>query len=185
MLRQIGRIVKRTCACFVLGLVSVAAGVNAQDTIPPAGMTNERLEALIAKVDPTYTGQAGAWSFTLEGVGIQVMTDVAADRMRIVAPIVSTKALSKDELYRLMQANFDSALDARYAIANEVLWGTFLHPLSSLDEREFLLAIGQTTNVVISYGTTFSSGMFVFSGGDSEELQHGVLERLKRLFNSI
>ncbi len=37
--------------------------------------------------------------------------------MRVLIPIEGTDDLLKDELLRLMQANFDSALDARYAIA--------------------------------------------------------------------
>jgi len=36
-----------------------------------------------------------------------------------------------------MQANFDSALDARYAIAKGKLWSAFIHPLSELNEEQF------------------------------------------------
>ncbi len=42
---------------------------------------------------------------------------MTAIRMGELIPIEGTDNLSKDELLRLMQANFDSALDARYAIA--------------------------------------------------------------------
>ena len=70
-------------------------------------------------------------------------------------------------MLRIMQANFDSALDARYAIAQGKLWGTFIHPLSELSDLEFLIALGETANIVLSYGTSYSSGMFMFGGGDS------------------
>lgn len=46
--------------------------------------------------------------------------------MRVMIPINAADVLPPEELLRLMQANFDSALDARYAIANELLWGVFI-----------------------------------------------------------
>ncbi len=148
-------------------------------------MDNDRIEKIIAAVDKGFRGEAGYWEFNVEGVALQVITDESADRMRIIAPILKTDKLSKDELYRVMQANFDSALDARYAIAKGILWGTFIHPLSSLTGKDFLMGIGQTANVVMSYGNTYSSGVMVFGGGDSETLQRELMERLKRLSETI
>ena len=101
----------------------------------------------------------------------EIIMRIDADRMRVLIPIEGTDDLSKDELLRLMQANFDSALDARYAIAQGQLWAAFIHPLSSLTDEEFLLGIGQTANVVASFGSTYSSGMFIFGGGDSAEIE--------------
>ena len=72
---------------------------------------------------------------------------------------------------RLMQANFDSALDARYAIAQDTLWGVFIHSLSELSDDEFLTALGETVNIVLTYGTTYSSGLMIFGAGDSAEIQ--------------
>lgn len=169
-----------------LALSSLCSTVFAQ-TIDNASapMTNQRLQELITKVDKNYEGKLGYWSFTVSGVGVQVITDESADRMRVIAPVIKTDTLEKDELYRLMQANFDSALDARYAVANGILWGTFIHPLSSLGDEQFLLGLGQTVNIVISYGSTYSSGALVFRGGDSDGLQRELLERLKSLSEAI
>ena len=148
-------------------------------------MNNGRLHAIISLLDDKASGEAGYWQLTLEGVPLQVITDEAADRMRIIAPIMNTDDLTKDELFRLMQANFDSALDARYAIAQGILWATFIHPLSTLNDNDFLMGLGQTANIVISYGSTYSSGVLVFRGGDSDELQQQLLERLRRLSDAI
>jgi len=148
-------------------------------------MNNARLHEIINLLDEKTEGENGYWKFSLEGVPLQVITDENADRMRVIAPILKTDDLSKDELFRLMQANFDSALDARYAIANGILWGTFIHPLSSLTDEDFLMGVGQTANVVISYGSTYSSGALVFNGGDSGDLQQGLFERLRKLRDAI
>ena len=134
-------------------------------------MTAVRLGELILAVDEDAVLEEPAWIFSLEGLEVIVVYDIDADRMRIIIPIGPATDIPRDELVRLMQANFDSALDARYAIAQDMLWGVFIHPLSELSDDEFLTALGETANIVITYGTTYSSGLMIFGGGDSAEIQ--------------
>jgi len=144
-------------------------------------MTNARLGEIISRIDSNAKGESGFWSFTVEGVSVQVITDERANRMRIIVPIAKTQDLSQDELYRLMQANFDSTLDARYAIANEILWSAYIHPLEQLNDEGFLVGLGQAVNVALTYGTTYSSGLLNFEGGDSKGiLKKNIIEELKR-----
>ena len=134
-------------------------------------MTLDDLEATIAALDENYERQGNTIGFTFSEANITVVADPTADRMRIVTPILPAAQLDEPILIRLMQANFDSALDARYAIGQGILWSTFIHPLSPLTEQQFLSGIGQTINTAQSFGTTFSSGEVVFGGGDSNELR--------------
>jgi len=134
-------------------------------------MSNSRLDMLIKRVDKNAKGKPGYWTFTVANQKILVITDEKADRMRIISPVVKSDKLSQGELHRLMQANFDSALDARYAIAKGILWSAFIHPLSSLTDEDFLVSLGQVTNLVTNYGRSFSSGALIYRGGDSEGLQ--------------
>ncbi|MFV1997999.1 MAG: type III secretion system chaperone [Acidiferrobacterales bacterium] len=134
-------------------------------------MSNQRLGKIIKRLDTKATGQPGYWKLSIDGVKLIVITDERADRMRIIAPITSAQSLSTKKLYRLMQANFDTALDARYSIAKSVLWSTFIHPLKSLSDREFISGIGQVVNLGQTYGGNYTSGALVFRGGDSETLQ--------------
>jgi hypothetical protein len=134
-------------------------------------MTAIRMSELILRVDENAINEGSTWYFNIIGLDAVLVFDIEADRMRVLIPIENTGDLSKDELLRLMQANFDSALDARYAIAQGQLWGAYIHPLSTLTDEEFLLGIGQTANVVASFGSSYSSGMFVFGGGDSGEIE--------------
>lgn len=134
-------------------------------------MDNARLGELIKRIDEKAKGDPGYWTLLVEGKQVLVITDEKADRMRIISPITASAELTQQQLYRIMQANFDSALDARYAVAKEVLWSTFIHPLSSLSDREFLVGVGQVVNLVSNYGTSFSSGALIFRGGDSDGLQ--------------
>ncbi len=134
-------------------------------------MTNARIDSLVRKIDKNATGKPGFWRFTVENMTVTIVTDERADRMRIIIPIVDAKELDEKMMFRLMQANFDSALDARYSIAKGVLWSAYIHPLSSLDDKTFLSAIGQTVNLSATYGGSFSSGALIFNGGDSSELK--------------
>jgi hypothetical protein len=103
------------------------------------------------------------------GHPVYVVTDEAADRMRIIVQIAPASQLTQEDLYRMMQANFDTALDARYAIAREVLWAAFIHPLSPLTDDAFRAGFQQAVTLAETYGTSYSSGGLRFQGGDTPQ----------------
>ncbi|MEO1594580.1 MAG: hypothetical protein AAFS02_04980 [Pseudomonadota bacterium] len=153
---------------------------EATDT-PDDAMTMDRIETIIERLDEDYERNGNSLLFSFAERQILLVSDPEADRMRIMIPVNDAAALDPEELMRLMQANFDSALDARYAIANGTLWSTFLHRLSTLTEIDLLSGIGQTINTADSFGTSYSSGEFVFGGGDSGELQRRqLIDELQR-----
>ncbi len=173
--------------CLVAPLAGVAQDGNPEDgaAVPNESrgprMTAERLGELITRVDDEALHQGATWFFHIEGLETVVVYDVAADRMRIIIPIVASEELLAEDLQRVMQANFDSALDARYALGQGTLWGAFIHPLGTLTDEEFLVGIGQTVNVVLSYGSNYSSGLFIYGNGDSAEIERQrLIERLKK-----
>jgi hypothetical protein len=139
------------------------------------------IDAALKKIDKEIKRETNIWQFELGKRQVIVITDPVAERMRIMVPIGDATLLDQALLTRLMQANFDSALDARYAIANDVLWGTFIHPLTSLDEKGFVSGLAQSIAVADNFGGSFSSGAVVFGGGDSTKLQaQELLELLKK-----
>ncbi|MEM1385615.1 MAG: hypothetical protein AAGG06_18485 [Pseudomonadota bacterium] len=138
-------------------------------------MTLDRLGEIITGIDPEAQAGGTAFQMTVEDVPIFVVTDPNQDRMRAMTPIRSADGLSEAELQRMMQANFDSALDARYAIAQGRLWSVFIHPLGALEKNQFLSGIGQVVNLAVTYGGLYTSGELTFGGGDSRELQRRAL----------
>lgn len=169
---------------FTLMSFSAVSIVLATETQPPecvcdqAGiMNNEQLEKIIRKIDSKAEGRSGFWRFTVADRELLVITDENANRMRILTGVVEIEELEEERLTRVMQANFDSALDARYAIARGVLWSAFLHPLSTLYERDFVSGIAQVVNLAVTYGGTYSSGAITFGGGDSDGLIQELLEK--------
>ena len=147
-------------------------------TEPP--MTLERLATIILNIDEAAQLRGAAIEFTIQDIPVIVVADPRADRMRAMVPIRSSDGLEPEELMRLMQANFDSALDARYAVARGRLWGVFIHPPSPLEQDQFLSALAQTVNVARTYGQTYSGGAQVFGGGDSNGIYQELLDDLRK-----
>jgi len=159
------------------------------DTLPEAAleppMTLLRMAEIIRAIDPEAQPAGNAIQFTIDDIPIIVIADPRADRMRAMVPIRSAEGLDASELMRLMQANFDSALDARYAVAQGRLWGVFIHPLSPLEKDQLLSAFVQTINVARTYGQTYSGGATVFGGGDSNGIYQELLKELQELGEEI
>lgn len=163
---------------------------EAQDNAPEPGpekelellaeppMTYERLGRILAALDPEMQPSGPAFRLQISGVELFVVTDVSADRMRAMVPIRPAADLTSEDLMRMMQANFDSALDARYAVANGMLWAAFIHPLSPLEKDQLISGIGQVVNVARTYGTLYSGGGAQYGGGDSNNLQQQLIEEL-------
>lgn len=153
---------------------------TAPDAPAPEGrMTVERLGQIVKAVDPEAVLRGTAMELTIQDVPVLIVTDARADRMRAMVPIRAAEGLDAAELLRLMQANFDSALDARYAVAQGRLWGVYIHPLSALEREQFLSGLAQTVNVAHTYGQTYSGGAQVFGGGDSNGLYQELLDGLR------
>ena len=86
----------------------------------------------------------------------------------------------------MIQANFDSLLVARYAVARGVLWSVLLHPLGSLTESQFLIGVGQTVNLARFHGISISSGLMNFGGGDSNVIrERELIEKLLQKRNML
>ncbi|MEO1045451.1 MAG: hypothetical protein AAFX04_08445 [Pseudomonadota bacterium] len=148
------------------------------DTVPGADEALARLATIVDQVDPEAKRTNNSWELTVGETTLIVVTDPAAGRMRIITPIAAVEDLPEGALMRLMQANFDTALDARYAIANNLVWGTFIHPLISLTDRDFASGLLQTKSLADTFGTTFSSGALSYGGGDSSAIIEDQLEQL-------
>ncbi|WP_308915501.1 hypothetical protein [Jannaschia sp. LMIT008] len=161
-------------ALFLLAALGLPATAAAQ------AMDLDRMEGIVTRLDADAERAGPAFRLTVEDVPVLIVTDPRADRMRAMVPIRSAEGLTDADLLRMMQANFDSALDARYAVAEGRVWAIFIHPLSPLRDDQLISGIGQTVNAALSYGTLYSSGIVQFGRGDSAAEQRKLLERLQR-----
>lgn len=152
--------------------------VPENEETPPTVAAAIGLLTLVTMIDEDAEITGNGATFAVDGTPVTLVFDVNADRMRLFTRVAASDGLSGAQLKRLMQANFDTALDARYAIAGGQVWSTYMHPLVSLTEDDFVSAIAQTVTLVRTYGTTFSSGALSFGAGDSNAEIQKLLEGL-------
>ncbi|MFU8776351.1 MAG: hypothetical protein ACNA7M_01595 [Roseovarius sp.] len=165
-------------ASLLLITTPLAAQEPAPAPAPEPQMTLDRLDTIIRTLDPEAQSNGRVWQLSINEVQILIVTDATADRMRAMTPVAKAEDLSTDDLNRVLQANFDTALDARYAIAKDLLWSAFIHPLKALEKDEFISGLGQVVNLAQSYGTLYSGGALQYGGGDSEALQRALIDDL-------
>lgn len=176
-----------TLAVLTLGLAAEAPAQTAETPapLPPeasreaeAPMTLDRLGEIIFGLDENAQTNGNVFQMTVEEVPVLIVTDPIMDRMRAMVPIRSTEGLTSEEIARMMQANFDSALDARYAIAQGRLWSAFIHPLSPLEKNQFISGLGQVVNLAKTYGSLYTGGAMTFRGGDSQAIHRDLIDGL-------
>jgi len=169
--------------CFVM----MPCASLAQEVAPPVTtrvpeaeppMSPDRLTSILLALDPDSAPVGGGISLTLGDVPVMVFMDGGANRMRAIVPIASADGLGPEDMQRVLQANFDTALDARYAIANGRLWSVFIHPLRELEREQLISGLAQTVTLAQTYGTLYASGGMSFGAGDSAELHQELFEEL-------
>ena len=69
----------------------------------------------------------------------------------------------------MLEANFHSALDAKYSMFEGFVISVYTHPLRELTRDQFVDAMGQVVNLAQNFGTTYSSTSLIFGGENSEE----------------
>lgn len=133
-----------------------------QQSIDALAMTPTRLEMILEEEGTNVRSQNNQWQLDLENQTLLVLVNEERDRMRIVTPVVPITQLTPDQVGHTLVANFHTALDARYAVTDDMLVSVFVHPLSSLQEDDLRSALHQVANLANNFGTTYSSEGMIF-----------------------
>ena len=153
---------------------------GAEAAPPPSGLSQSEpgtcpritsgrdLEVWVRGADPNAQRGGNTWEFSFQRRQALLVFDETAGRMRLMTPAADAKALAVSAVERALQANFDTALDARYAIAHGLVWSVFIHPLPTLTEADFASALRQVVTAAETFGSSYSSGELHFRGGDAE-----------------
>ena len=135
----------------------------------PAKMTFVKLDKIIRNFSTTVQQGPNFWQFLDGDIQMMCIVDTTHDRMRVITPIIDTDELTEEHKEKIMAANFHSALDARYAANDGVLYSAFIHPLSPLREKELRAALKQVSVLARTFGTTYSSSELIFGGQTSDK----------------
>jgi hypothetical protein len=133
-------------------------------------MTHGTLARLLERVLEDMEGSDGFWHGQRNEVTVYVVSDVEHDRMRIMAPIGELRVTDSSFLSILLQANFDRALDAKYALRKKELWSVFMHPLSTIVPDDLGTFVDQVVQLVKNTGTTYASSDLIFGVSEDERL---------------
>ncbi len=125
-------------------------------------MTTQAMAKLLDSYLTDLEGQPGFWRGARNEVPVFVFSDDEHDRMRIMSPIGVIEELDADLLHVLLQANYDRALDARYAMRGNELWAVVVHPLATLATDDLPSLFDQVVMLAKNTGTTFASTELVF-----------------------
>jgi len=133
-------------------------------------MTHGTLARLLERVLEDMEGSDGFWHGQRNEVTVYVVSDLEHDRMRIMAPIGELRVTDASFLSILLQANFDRALDAKYALRKKELWSVFMHPLSTIVPDDLGTFVDQVVQLVKNTGTTYASSDLIFGVSEDERL---------------
>ena len=133
-------------------------------------MTTQAMGKLLDAYLGDMDGQPGFWRGSRGDVPVFVFCDDAKDRMRIMAPIGVVDDLEAEFLHLLLQANFDRALDARYAMHGRELWSVVVHPLATLATDDLPSLFDQVVTLVKNTGSTFAATDVVFQSFPSDQI---------------
>ena len=128
----------------------------------PPSMTTQAMGKLLESYLQDFEGQPGFWRGTRHEVPVFVFSDDEHDRMRLMSPIGLVEELDADLLHVLLQANYDRALDARYAMRGNELWSVVVHPLATLATDDLPSLFDQVVMLAKNTGTSFASTELVF-----------------------
>jgi len=132
-------------------------------------MTNERMGTILKQEIGEVEGSAGSWQFIYGDHLVMVITDEAANRMRIFSPIIEEKDLEPGQYKEMLEANFHSALDAKYCLYEGFAIAVFTHPLRELSKHQLIDAARQVVNLAATFGTAYQSTGLIFSPRAEEE----------------
>ena len=152
----------RRLVLTVFALLSIVINSHAADVI--SGMTQDRLQDIILEVGSDVLISGNVVRFNFGGAELLCISDVTADRMRIVSPVVDLREIESEQLLIALAANFHTVLDARYAISDGSIYAAYIHPLSPLSDEQVLSAIRQVASARNTFGDEYSSGELMFGG---------------------
>lgn len=130
-------------------------------------MDNNQLEAILKTQGKIIEGQPGSWRVAYQEGILLIITDQTNNRMRIIMPIIEKAKITDEQYVEILEAQFDRALDVKYALFEDVLWSVFAHPLGELTEAQVKDAMSQVYYAGYNFGGSYQSTDLIFGGGDN------------------
>lgn len=174
----------KTIFSLLLIIFIFSAPLYSQKTpIPQVGMTNQIMERILKEKVEYLEGVPGNWQMIYQERLVFILTDETNNRMRIFTPFIEIDSLGIGEADKLLEANFHSALDAKYCFFEGLAMSVYTHPLRELTKDQFQDALLQVVTLANNFRGSFSSTDLLFSPSiqEKEEPSKEEIEKEKRL----
>ena len=132
------------------------------NSLAQPGMSQQILENTVKKLANKSEGSQGFVKFKYNKLTMYLISDVKHDRMRIITPVSNYGDLTELQIFKVLESNFHKSLDARYAISKGILYSAYIHPLSTLTIKQIQSAVSQVSNLSITFGKQYSSGVLTY-----------------------
>jgi len=139
-----------------------------QQATEQLGMTQSEMKRIISEIAEDVEGDTNNLTFYYNNANLTLLSNQAANRMRIISPVVSAKDLNEQQILATLLANYHLSLDARYAIGDGILYAVFIHPLKELSEDQLVSAVRQVATLRNTFGTSYTSGELSFGVQQSQ-----------------
>jgi len=118
------------------------------ESVPRQEMTQSRMADIIKGLVDETQDSGNSINFVYDEVAITLVSDAAANRMRLVSPVIEASNMSEQQIIASLVSNYHLALDARYAIGS---------------------GVRQVATLSKTFGTTYTSGELSFGVQAEEE----------------
>jgi len=125
-------------------------------------MNQAAMENIVKQMALESAGEKGVVEFNYHQVKMYLISDTKHNRMRIIAPITEYDKLERTQIDLMLESNFHSSLDARYAVSKGILYSAYIHPLSALSQDQLESAVKQVANLALTFGNGYTSGTLEF-----------------------
>jgi len=146
------------------------------DVLAQDKMSNKKIAKALNKITQELEGESGNWQVLYNDFPLFILTDESSNRMRIFTPIIEEMELKVGQMKRMLEANFHSALDAKYSLYEGFVIGIYTHPLQELDEVQMVDAMKQVVNLSKNFGTSYTSTDMMFG----HSAQNATEKKLKK-----
>lgn len=132
-------------------------------------MTIEKMDSIFSAEAEELDGDGGTWQLFYGNRVVFILTDATHNRMRIFTPIGAEEDLEEGQQKAMLEANFHSALDAKYSLYNGFIVSVYTHPLKELTTEQLKEALAQVIILANNFGGSYSSTDLLFGQGQTEE----------------
>jgi hypothetical protein len=142
-------------AAHLAELRALEAGKYLNARAHPSRDQRAFLADVLGKVARDLRPAGGGWTFRYGGAYFALAADPTHDQMRLFTVVAAEQQFGDGQLEAMLEANFRSSHEAKYALNRGKVLAVFCHRLSDLSEEMLLSGLSQVMQLLLTFGTSY------------------------------